>query len=241
MPVRQHGAVEEEYVPLLSASEVEALRTWHEAAYEELQAAGRTEVLAYGLLLVAPPGVFPPSPASDYSDAVLAEVRPKDRVLDMGTGSGIQALLAATVSSEVLGVDRDPAAVAAAEANAQRNSLEERARFRVSDVFRAVSGQFDLLVFDPPFRWFRPRDQIDATMTDENYRTLTRFMRQVRDHLAPGGRLLLNFGTSADLAYLYQLLEEQGLQHEVVSESTATRGPHNVSYFVIRVTDPVAR
>lgn len=231
----------EEYVPLLSTDEIEALRVWHEAAYEELTAVGPTEVQAYGLVLGAPPGVFPPSSRSDYSDAVLAEVRPDDRVLDMGTGSGIQALLAATVSTRVLGVDRDPAAVATAEANAQRNGLDTRARFQVSDLFAAAEGEFDLIVFDPPFRWFRPRDQIDATMTDEKYRTLTRFVREVRGHLASGGRLLLNFGTSADLAYLYQLLNKQGLDHEVVAETTTTRGAHTVTYFVIRATDPAAR
>ena len=231
----------EQYVPRLSADEVDALRVWHEAAYEEMAAVGPTQVEAYGLLLDAPSGVFPPSPRSDYSDAVLAEVRPDDRVLDMGTGSGIQALLAATVSTQVLGVDRDPVAVAAARANARRNGLDTRASFQVSDLFAAAVGPFDLVVFDPPFRWFPPRDQIDATMTDENYRTLTRFVHEVRDHLAPHGRLLLNFGTSADLAYLYELLDEQRLEHDVVARTTATRGAHTVSYFVIRVTDQPPR
>lgn len=225
---------ERDYQPLLAPHEVEALRAWHEAAYEELRSLGPTSVAAYGLLLEAPAGVFPPSESSDYSAAILAEVRPEDRVLDMGTGSGIQALLAATTSTDVLGVDRDPVAVATAEANARRNGFERRARFRVSDLFDAVDGEFDLIVFDPPFRWFAPRDQIEATITDENYRTLTRFVRNVGRHLARGGRLLLNFGTSADLAYLYRLLDEEGFEHEVVAETRAAKGAQTATYYVIR-------
>jgi hypothetical protein len=38
-------------------------------------------------------------------------------------------------------------------------------------VFEAVDGRFDLVIFDPPFRWFAPRDPLEAASTDENYRT----------------------------------------------------------------------
>jgi release factor glutamine methyltransferase len=45
---------------------------------------------------------------------------PADRVLDMGTGSGIHAILAAQVSQDVIGVDIIPEAVEAATRNAER-------------------------------------------------------------------------------------------------------------------------
>lgn len=41
---------------------------------------------------------------------------------------------------------------------------------------------------------------------DENYQGLTRFMAQAKHRLRPGGRILLNFGTSGDIDYLGDVL-----------------------------------
>ncbi|MBA2324208.1 MAG: methyltransferase [Pseudonocardiales bacterium] len=84
----------------------------------------------------------------------MTEARPTDRVLDMGTGSGVNAILAAQRGSEVLGVDLNPAAVDAARRNADRHEVQ--ARFEASDIYSAVDGTFDLMIIDPPFRWFAP-------------------------------------------------------------------------------------
>ena len=81
---------------------------------------------------------------------MIAEVQPGMRVLDMGTGSGVNAILAARGGAEVVGVDINPDAVSAARANAERNGVV--GEFAVSDVFSAVEGRFDLVVIDPPFR-----------------------------------------------------------------------------------------
>lgn len=79
-------------------------------------------------------------------------------------------------SLDVIGVDVNPLAVAAAAANSERNGVADRVRFSQSDLFEGVDGKFDLIVFDPPFRWFRPRDLLERVFADENYETLTRFV-----------------------------------------------------------------
>jgi 16S rRNA G1207 methylase RsmC len=35
--------------------------------------------------------------------------------------------------------------------------------FYVSDVFDNVPRKFDLIVIDPPFRWFKARDQLELS------------------------------------------------------------------------------
>ncbi|MGH3575022.1 MAG: methyltransferase [Pseudonocardiaceae bacterium] len=60
-------------------------------------------------------------------------------------------------------------ALAVARDNALRNGVADRVEVRRSDVFSNVDGRFDLIVFDPPFRWFAPRDVLEAATTDENY------------------------------------------------------------------------
>ena len=73
------------YRPRVSAEREEALREWHERAYQSLPAWQGSRVTYLGIDLVVPAAVFPPSPVSDLlGEALLAEVRPDDRVLDMG-------------------------------------------------------------------------------------------------------------------------------------------------------------
>ena len=160
-----------------------------------------------------------------------------DRVLDVGTGSGINAIVASRRSTAVVAVDNNPLAVECAGLNARRNGVADRIAGLESHLFRAVDGRFDLIVFDPPFRWFQPRDLIEAAITDENYESLTRFISDVRDYLRDDGRVLIHFGTSADLAYLHELIDEEEFSKTVVAEWKIA-GEWPVSYFVFRLTRP---
>ncbi|ASO20750.1 methylase of polypeptide subunit release factors [Actinoalloteichus hoggarensis] len=142
-----------------------------------------------GRTLLIPPTVMPITPVSRHlGEAVLAEVRTTDRVLDRGTGSGVNAILAASRSAHVLAVDVNPDAVRAARDDAERNGVADRIEVRHSDVFDAVDDRFGLIVFDPPFRWSAPRDRFEVAITDEGYRAMTTFFREAREHLTPAGR-----------------------------------------------------
>lgn len=138
-------------VPVPAAT-LSAARNWHERAVAEgrtWQSTGLTFDYL-GLSLVVPPDVQPITPVSRLlGEAVVAEADPADLVLNMGTGSGVNALLSADRGAAVVAVDVNPSAVAAAVDNAERNGAgcpRRRARER-----RALGGDraFDLIVFDP--------------------------------------------------------------------------------------------
>ncbi|HUC12921.1 MAG TPA: methyltransferase [Acidimicrobiales bacterium] len=229
----------EQYVPTLSEEYREQVRHWHDRAYNAGRVEGRSEQSFdyLGTKIVVPPEVMPITPMSHLlGDAVLAETVAGERVLDMGTGSGVNAILAASKGANVLAVDINPHALRAALANAERNGVADRMEVRYSDVFSEVEGTFDLVVFDPPFRWFRPRDLLEAAMTDEGYRAMTTFFHQARQHLASGGRMLIFFGTSGDLGYLHQLVADCGFVSEVVAQDELTRDGWRVEYFTFRLT-----
>ncbi|MEV0168152.1 methyltransferase [Nonomuraea fuscirosea] len=218
--------------PRMSAEHAERIRRWHENAYRAATEEGAEELtFAYlSRTIVVPPGVQPITGMSHLlGEAVLAEVKEGDRVLDMGTGSGVNAVLAASKAAEVLAVDVDPRAVEAARRNAERNGVQ--VEVRVSDVFSAVEGVFDLIVFDPPFRWFAPRDPFEAATTDEDYRAMTAFFRDVRGHLAPDGRMLVFFGTSGDLEHLRSLARAAGFGAEVVAHRDLDKEGWRVDYY----------
>ena len=71
--------------------------------------------------------------------------------LDLGTGCGVLALLAAAHSEQVVAVDSNPRALRMAKLNAQLNGLTG-IEFLESNLFDSVRGrQFDLIVCNPPF------------------------------------------------------------------------------------------
>lgn len=228
-----------DFVPTVSAEHAARIREWHLNAYQAMKREGEgVQTFEYlGRTIVVPPEVMPITGMSHLlGEAVLAETREADRVLDMGTGSGVNAILAAGKAREVLAVDVNPVAVAAARANAERNGVADRIEARESDVFSAVEGEFDLIVFDPPYRWFAPRDLLEAASTDEDYRAMTAFFRQARGHLAPEGRMLIAFGTSGDLGYLRRLIDEQRLRAETVAQRDLVKDGLRVDYYIFRLT-----
>lgn len=227
------------YRPTLGAEYAETVRQWHERSYRAAKSESATDqTFDYlGRTLVVPPDVMPITGMSHLlGEAVLAETGDGDRVLDMGTGSGVNAVLAASRASHVLAVDINPHALEAARSNAERNGVADRVEVRHSDVFGNVDGTFDLIVFDPPFRWFAPRDQLETATTDENYRAMTEFFRAAREHLTPTGRMLIFFGTSGDLGYLTRLADEAGFTKEVVATDSLERDGWTVEYFTFRMT-----
>jgi len=68
------------------------------------------------------------------------------RVLDVGTGTGILGMAAVLFgASSVLGIDNDPEAVAAADANVRRNALDRQMQV-TSTPLSELSGQYQIVV-----------------------------------------------------------------------------------------------
>ncbi len=83
----------------------------------------------------------------------LAAATPRDtvgRVLDVGTGAGVQALLAEDHARDVVATDRNPRAVAFTRLAAALGGVTLDAR--EGDLLQPVKGEgFDLVVSNPPF------------------------------------------------------------------------------------------
>lgn len=130
---------------------------------------------------------------------------PKAEVLDLGTGTGAIALALASENPgwNVQGVDLQAGAVALASRNARDNHLSH-VTFCQSSWFEQVSGQFDLIVSNPPYIdpedhhldegdvRFEPRSALIAD--EQGLADLRHIVDQSRLYLNGDGWLLVEHG-----------------------------------------------
>lgn len=111
------------------------------------------------------------------------EIYAKGKVLDMGTGSGVQALAALTKTKDVLAVDIN------------ENSIKEVKKLgiqaKVSDLFSNVKGKFDLIIFNPPYLPHEAGLPVALSGGKKGNEVIVRFLRQAKSHLKKNGKILL--------------------------------------------------
>ncbi len=166
---------------------------------------------ALGATITILPHVYVPSDQS--VPAMFTEYASllKDRcVLDMGTGTGILALLAVQLgAARVVATDVNPQAVANARANVERLGLGHRVEIReAADLFDAVPGEaFDVILFNAPWIQGQPQTLYDVGLYDPGYYVLDGFLAGAQPHLKPDGAILLQYSNVS------QRRSGEGMQH----------------------------
>jgi release factor glutamine methyltransferase len=146
-----------------------------------------------------------------------------DRVLEVGTGSGLVAICAARQGHPVVATDIAPTAVACARANGLLNGVGERLDVRHGDLFAPVTGEtFNLIACNPP-QMPTPVDRIwddlPALINDggrDGWAILDRVIRAAPAFLRPGGRLVVTLFDFLGLARGIEALHVVGLAPRVL-------------------------
>lgn len=155
------------------------------------------------------------------------EVEEGDEVLDLGTGAGFVAILAARRAKRVVATDVVPECVALTQQNAAANGVADRVDVRFGDGYAPVRGEaFDLIVSGAPQMPTPPdREREDWMALADNggadgWAILDRLIAGAREHLRPGGRLVFSlFAFLGERAALAKL-DAAGLRPRVVARET---------------------
>ncbi len=141
-------------------------------------------------------------------------------ILDMGSGSGIQALTCKKLGfKNILTLDINPDAI---------THLKKQGLKTVkSDLFSNINkkDKFDLIIFNPPYLPEDKREpedsKIQTTAGKKGYEIILKFLEQAKNHLTKNGSILLLFSSlskpkiikkqATQLGYDYKLLNKQNL------------------------------
>lgn len=133
--------------------------------------------------------------------------REPKRILDLCTGSGCLAVLAALEfpGARVDAVDLSPAALQVARINIKQHRLAKRVRALRSDLYQFIrKKKYDLIVSNPPYvtahsmrslpREYRHEPAMSLAAGKDGLALVHRILADAKRHLAPGGLLVCEIG-----------------------------------------------
>jgi release factor glutamine methyltransferase len=177
-----------------------------------------------GCVFRVPDGVQPPKAGSlFFARHVVAQAG--ERVLEIGAGLGLAAVLAARAGAHVVATDVVPAAVDAVRINAALNGVSIDAR--LGDCYAPIGDErFDLVCSNPPQMPTPPgREREDAVAAADNggidgWELLDRVIVGAPDHLQAGGRLRFSIFAFLGRKTAFAKVEAAGLMPAIVASET---------------------
>ena len=153
------------------------------------------------------------------------KVEEKEVVLDMGTGCGILAVLAAKKAEKVVATDINPYAIKCAEKNAKMNCVEDKIEFRLGDLFQPIRPHetFSLILFNAPYlpsESYEERSWIGRAWAGgpSGREVIDRFITNAPEFLTVDGQILLVQSSLSDIDKTMDRFDETGLGARVVAE-----------------------
>jgi len=189
------------------------------------------KVLYNGMTFIVPNNVYLPS-EDTFLLARNIHVHSEDVVLDLGTGCGLLAVLAAKKATKVFAIDINPFAVRSVLMNAKLNAVHNRLIAICGDLFKPFREnlKFDLILFNAPYlptKSFRIRKKaptrhewLEAAWSGghRGREVLNEFIEEVPRRLTKRGRLLLVQSTITGVDETLRKFEEKGIYAEVIDE-----------------------
>lgn len=146
-------------------------------------------------------------------------------VLDVGTGCGIFAIIAADKAARVVAVDINPYAVLCAKENARLNEVAHKIFLVQGDLFAPIKTEkkFDSILFNAPYLPSKPFEKeswLERAWTGgvTGREVIDRFICEAPRYMKENGRILLMQSTLSDVGETLRRFKKDGLKTSIVAE-----------------------
>jgi release factor glutamine methyltransferase len=156
---------------------------------------------------------------------LLAEnlsIKKSDRILEIGTGTGIIAIIASKKAKNVVAVDINVHAVQCAQKNAEIN--QAIVDVRLGDLFGPVEDEkFDLILFNTPYLPTHNEEMVEDDLEaawdggKNGRRVIDRFIKELPEHLTAEGRVQLVQSSLSDVEQTIGKLMEMGFKASITA------------------------
>jgi methylase of polypeptide subunit release factors len=190
---------------------------------------------AAGFAFIIKPTVF--NPADFVSSEVFADFIKSlnlhgKNILDMGSGSGIISIVAASKGAVCTAIDINPEAVKCIADNARLNMLEKNISAIESDLFEVLINSklkslnlsnsansnylYDFIFFNPPYYKGNPKNSFERGFKGGlNLEVINNFFIQAKEFITHNGKIFVLISSDADLNLIFSFIQNAGYKYSI--------------------------
>ena len=157
----------------------------------------------------------------------------KDKMLEIGTGTGIIALACAQKGAKVICSDINPFAIELVKKNRElnKNQISGSIEIRKGSLFEVVKHNetFNLIIFNPPYLTTRQDEQVDNGWFDKavaggktGLDTTIPFLSKLSEYLTNSGKAFTILSTQSPREPFNQILRDHHLKTTIINSLSFT-------------------
>jgi release factor glutamine methyltransferase len=164
--------------------------------------------------------IYSPAEDSYLLEKEVKKFSKNKRVLDIGSGSGIQAVAAINSGAKsVIATDIDKESLVHIRKIVKDN--EYNIKIIKSNLFQNIKGKFDLVIFNPPYLPLDDnedkRSQLITTGGKMGDEITIKFLKQANNRLNNGGTILLLLSSLTPKDKILKLLSKNKMKHKIIA------------------------
>jgi len=190
---------------------------------KDITTRGKRDAKFLGYKIIVHKNVFPVDSPFSFSSKITAKRIPKNTgvVLDVGTGTGVQAIIAAKQGADkVVAIEIDENAIKNARENVKLHKLKDTIEIRKSNLFQNIrkNEKFDLIISQLPFADVKYKNKVGHFLFDPEFKLHERLLKGAKKHLTEKGKVFIPSGEVANEKKLLELIKKYNYKIKKVEQ-----------------------